>query len=108
LQRPQRLRRPLPAADFLAAHPVYHDRVAAVDVVVLTDASGANRVYDAHGVTFASWNGRDTASDRNGGVWKVTEAQLVGPRDETRQRLPAYRAFWLGWYAAYPDTRLVK
>ena len=96
------------AADFLAAHPVHHDRVATVDFVVLTDASGANRVYEAREVTFASWNGRDTASDRSGGVWKVTEAQLVGPRGETRQRLPAHRAFWFGWYAAYPNTRLVK
>ena len=96
------------AADFLAVHPVYHDRAVAVDFVVLTDASGANRVYDARDVRFAKWNGRDSADDRNGGVWKVTEAQLVGPRGETRQRLPAHRAFWFGWYAAYPDTRLVK
>ena len=96
------------AADFLAAHPVYHDRVATVDFVVLTDASGANRAYDARDVTFAKWNGRDSADDRNGGIWKVTEAQLVGPRGETRLRLPAHRAFWFGWYAAYPNTRLVK
>ena len=96
------------ATDFLAAHPVHHDRVATVDFVVLTDASGANRVYDAREVTITSWNGRDTAGDRNGGVWKVTEAQLVGPRGETRQRLPAHRAFWFGWVAAYPNTRLVK
>ncbi len=96
------------AADFLAAHPVYHDRVATVNFVVLTDASGANRVYDAHDVTFASWNGGDSARDRDNGVWKVSEAQLVGPRGETRQRLPSHRAFWFGWVAAYPDTRLVK
>ena len=23
-------------------------------------------------------------------------------------RLSAQRAFWFGWFAAYPDTRLVK
>ncbi|MGH7485713.1 MAG: DUF3179 domain-containing (seleno)protein, partial [bacterium] len=96
------------AADFLAVHPVYSDRVETVDFVVLTDASGANRVYDARGIAFASWNGRDTARDRNGGVWKVSEARLLGPRGETRDRLPAHRAFWFGWHAAYPDTRLVK
>ena len=95
-------------ADFLAAHPVYHDRIAAVNFVVLTDASGANRVYEARDPTIQSWNGSDTARDREGGVWKVTEARLVGPRGEARERLPAHRAFWFGWYAAYPDTRLVK
>jgi Protein of unknown function (DUF3179) len=96
------------AASFLAAHPVYHDRVESVEFVVLTDGSGANRVYDAHGVTLASWNGKDAARDRAGRVWKVSEARLTGPRGETRERLPAHRAFWFGWYAAYPDTRLVK
>ena len=87
---------------------MYHDRVAAVNVVVLTDASGANRVYGARDVTFASWNGSDTARDRNGGDGKVSNAHLIGLRGETRERLPAHRAFWFGWYAAYPDTRLVK
>ena len=96
------------ATDFLAMHPVYHDRAGTVDFVVLTDASGANRVYEARDVTFAKWNGRDSADDGKGAVWKVTEAELVGPRGETRQRLPAHRAFWFGWYAAYPETRLVK
>ncbi len=96
------------AASFLNAHPVYHDRVDTVNFVVLTDTSGANRVYDARDLTLASWNGTDTARDRAGGVWKVSEARLTGPRGETRERLPAHRAFWFGWYAAYPDTRLVK
>ncbi len=96
------------SAEFLAAHPVYHDRAAAIDFVVLTDASGANRVYEDPDATIVSWNGSDVAHDREKGVWKVTEARLIGPRGETRQRLPAHRAFWFGWYAAYPDTRLVK
>jgi len=38
----------------------------------------------------------------------VGEAQLTGPGGETLKRLPAHRAFWFGWYAAYPQTRLVK
>jgi hypothetical protein len=96
------------ATSFLDAHPVYHDRVDTVDFVVLTDTSGANRVYDARDLTLASWNGTDTARGRAGGVWKVSEARLTGPRGETRERLPAHRAFWFGWYAAFPDTRLVK
>ena len=96
------------ASSFLDAHPVYHDRIDAVDFVVLTDKSGANRVYDARDLALASWNGVDTARDRAGGQWKVSEARLTGPRGEARERLPAHRAFWFGWYAAYPDTRLVK
>ncbi len=96
------------AQRFLAARPVYHDRIASVDFVVLTDKSGANRVYDARDLALATWDGTGTARDRAGVVWKVSEARLTGPRGEVRERLPAHRAFWFGWYAAFPDTRLVK
>lgn len=95
------------AAGFLAANPVYHDRIGQLGFVVLTDASGANRVYEARNVSFASWNGENTVRDHAGRDWKVGESQLTGPRGETLRRLPAHRAFWFGWYAAFPDTRLI-
>ena len=96
------------AASFLAAHPVYHDRVEKVGFVVLTDTSGANRVYEVGDLRLADWNGVDTARDQSGGVWTVSEARLSGRGGKTYERLPAHRAFWFGWHAAYPDTRLVK
>ena len=96
------------ASDFLASNRVYHDAIGRVKFVVLTDVSGANRVYEARDVVFTSWNGEDTARDRAGGNWKVTESQLGGPGGAALKRLPAHRAFWFGWYSAYPDTRLVK
>ena len=96
------------AAEFLAAHPVYHDRSNQTPLVVLTDASGANRAYHSDGVTFASWDGASSARDSSGKTWKVDESQMTGPKSEILKRLPAHRAFWFGWYAAFPDTRLVK
>ena len=96
------------AADFLAAHPVYHARIGTVNLVVLTDASGANRVYESVDVTFARWDNAATARDSRGNAWQVDEAQLSGPNGQVLKRLPAHRAFWFGWHAAYPDTRLVK
>jgi hypothetical protein len=96
------------AADFLAANRVYHDRIGATNFVVLTDAGGANRVYEARKTVFASWDGGNTARDRDGKAWKVDEDRLTGLRGEILRRLPAHRAFWFGWYAQYPETRLVK
>ena len=96
------------AADFLAANPVYHGRAGKLDFVVLTDASGANRVYESRGVSFASWDGVDSARDRGARNWTVTESAITGPAGEVLKRLPAHRAFWFGWYSAYPGTRLVK
>ncbi len=96
------------AADFLAANRVYHGRIGSQQFVVLTDASGANRVYESANLRFATWDGDSTARDSSGGTWKVTEDGLTGPGGASLKRLPAHRAFWFGWYAAYPATRLVK
>ncbi len=96
------------AADFLATRPVYHARIGNVNMVVLTDASGANRVYESRQVTFASWDFATAARDSRGNAWHVDESRLTGPNGETLKRLPAHRAFWFGWHAAFPDTRLVK
>ena len=96
------------AADFLATRPVYHARLGKLNMVVLTDASGANRVYESREVTFASWDQAAAARDSRGNVWHVDESRLSGPKGEALQRLPAHRAFWFGWYAAFPDTWLVK
>jgi len=96
------------AADFLAAHRVYHDRLDGQAFVVLTDGSGANRVYQSADRRFASWDGQSTVRDSAGQDWKLTEDRLAGPGGVLLKRLPAHRAFWFGWYAAYPATRLVK
>ncbi len=96
------------AADFLAANRVYHDRVGAQAFVVLTDASGANRVYESANLRFSSWDGDADVRDSSGKSWKLSEDRLTGPGGTSLKRLPAHRAFWFGWYAAYPATRLVK
>jgi hypothetical protein len=96
------------SADFLRRNRVHHDRLGAREFVVLTDASGANRVYESAGVRFDGWDGESSARDRLGGAWKVEEDQLSGPGGRTLKRLPAHRSFWFGWHAAYPSTRLVK
>ena len=96
------------SAAYLAAHPVYQDRVGETAFVVFTDASGANRVYESRRLAFATWDGADLATDRDGHPWKLSEDALSGPGGQKLKRLPAHRAFWFGWYSAYPDTRLVR
>jgi Protein of unknown function (DUF3179) len=96
------------SADYLRKTPVHHDRLAGADLVVLTDASGANRVYEATGVRFTSWDQKSSVTDTTGKVWKMDEVALTAPSGEQRKRQSAHRAFWFGWVAAYPQTRLVK
>ena len=93
---------------FLSVNRVYHDALGAVEFVVLTDASGASRVYESAGRRFTRWDAANTAWDDTGSEWTVEEDALEGPAGERLERLPAHRAFWFGWYAQYPETRLVR
>ena len=96
------------STDFLNANPVYHGSVGEQAFVVLTDETGANRVYDPKGVDFVRFDGADAATARDGTSWRVTEARLIGPEGTELPRLPYHRAFWFGWQASYPNTQLVK
>ncbi len=107
---PQHPDKPLAiAAAHLLDNPVYQNALGTVNYVVLTDASGANRVYNAGGVTFQSWDREFTATDAKGRRWQVTEDALISKDGKQKlPRLPAYRAFWFGWFSAYPHSQLIK
>lgn len=95
------------AQEFLTGHPVYQAKLGAVNYVVLTDRTGANRVYEAGDKTFVALTPTGVKTQK-GDDWRLTEAALLGPNDERLNRLPAHRAFWFGWHAAYPETELVE
>ncbi|MEM1108325.1 MAG: DUF3179 domain-containing protein [Planctomycetota bacterium] len=96
------------AADFLAKNPVYHGSLGGTDYVVLTDPSGANRIYESPEITFETYAGDGHAVSKDGRGWTVTEDQLTADDGYTLKRLAAHRAFWFGWNAAYPDTVLIS
>ncbi|MBI3571667.1 MAG: DUF3179 domain-containing protein [Gammaproteobacteria bacterium] len=96
------------SARYLSTHPVHHDRVGDLRFVVLTDSSGANRVYETKDVRFRSWDGDRTAVDTRGTTWTLSENRLTSADGRGLHRLPAQRAFWFGWYSAYSHTRLVR
>lgn len=95
------------SVNFLKKNPVYYDRVGTKKFIVLTDETGANRVYDANDARIISFDG-EHAMDQNGDKWKLYEDRLEGENGSIMRRLPYHRAFWFGWLAAYPNTRLVK
>ena len=93
---------------FLETMPIYTDRIGFQDVVIFTDSSGGNRVYDPQGITFASYDGDRAIVDADGAEWMLSEDALTADDGRSLPRLPAHRAFWFGWYAAFPETRLVN
>ncbi|MEO1054573.1 MAG: DUF3179 domain-containing protein [Bacteroidota bacterium] len=96
------------SARYLSKHPIYHDKVGEVGLVVLTDESGANRVYETNGQTFSDYDQQSTVIDNTGEKWTLHEDKLISTNGDVLKRLPYHRAFWFGWHSAYPKTRLVK
>ena len=96
------------SVEFLMRHPVHPVQLGPRQLVVLTDASGANRVFESGSVRFVSYNQLSTAQDAQGRTWTLAEDRLIGPGGQVLKRASAYRAFWFGWYSAYPNTRLVR
>jgi len=99
------------SAAFLARTRVHHETIEGRSLVVLTSVRGANRVYDAGDLRLSAWIDDTTVRDQQGRSWRVTEEALtpVNPSSgPARPRVAAFRAFWFGWYAQFPDTVLVK
>ena len=94
--------------EFLNENPIYTNRIGAQKFVVLTDRTGANRVYDPQEVSFSQYDGDSTVTDTQGKAWTLNESALIADNGETLERLPYHRAFWFGWRAAFPQTKLIK
>ncbi|MEO0443527.1 MAG: DUF3179 domain-containing protein [Pseudomonadota bacterium] len=94
--------------DFLAKHPLYTGQIGRQAFIVLSDSSGANRVYDPENIDFVAYDQDSQVTDAQGNTWAVTEEQLVSKSGRVLQRLPYHRAFWFGWQAAYPQTQLIQ
>ncbi len=108
LQFPDSREQPLAiSADFLSERPVYHHAVGEQQLVVLTDPSGANRVFDPGAVRFEQFDGKSDLVDDEGRTWIMGESSLTHKDLPALPRLPAHRAFWFGWVAVWQDTELV-
>jgi len=95
------------SAVFLRDKPVYQNSLGKQNFVVLTDASGANRVFESNDVEFVSYDLDTVAIDSQGNRWFLQEDKLSREGVELT-RLPAHRAFWFGWQSAFPETILIK
>ncbi len=95
--------------EFLNKNSLYKNRIGPQKLLILTDRSGANRVYDPKNVNFVSYDRDSTLQDDKGTKWTLTESELIAQNDNRRlSNLPYHRAFWFGWHATYPQTRLIK
>jgi hypothetical protein len=94
------------AQAFLARTPVYH--LESGGVVIVTDDAGANRAFETGDRSFSRGRAEDELTDAQGRVWKVAEEGLVGEAGITLRRVCGHRVYWFAWFAAHPDTRLIR
>jgi len=95
------------SSTYLSKNPVYQSSIGEKEFVVFTDKSGASRVYESKGKKFTDWDSLYSVKDSSNTKWTLSESKIVSTDGETLYRLPAHRAFWFGWYSAYPQTKLV-
>lgn len=96
------------AADFLSKNRIHPITLGSRHLVVLTDESGANRVFDVGDVTIDRWIDPTHVSSTDPETYSVTEDGLVSDQGKKLPRSSAHRAFWFGWSAAFPDTKLIQ
>lgn len=95
------------AATYAKANPLLHERIGDREFIVITDKSGAMRVYETNGLRFNNWDGDRELHDTAGTSWILYEDRLSSSDGATLARLPSHSAFWFGWYGAYTNTRLL-
>lgn len=91
---------------YLNKKRIAYEQIGDLNLVILTDKSGANRAYEVEGQPFWRYK-NSTLLDNDGNEWKVNEEQITNG-STGYMRIPGFRAFWFGWHSAHPDTRLVK
>lgn len=93
---------------FLRKNPIYESRIGTMDFVVFTDKTGAHRVYKSKTIRFKSYDRKSTVTDIHGTKWTITEEGMKNTKGETLERFPSHNAFWFGYKAAFPNTKLIR
>jgi len=97
------------SSKFLKKNPIYNTEIAGINLTVFTDKTGAHRVYKTENIKFSTYDkGSSTVSDENGTTWKLTEEKMTSESGKVLDRFPTHNAFWFGYKAAFPDTKLIK
>jgi len=95
--------------DILQREPVVNDTVGPQNLVIITNpTSMAVRAYERGDHTFKPGVSTTELIDESGVIWQIEETSLMpnGGSDSFLKRLPGHDAFWFGWFAANPRTKL--
>lgn len=86
---------------------IYSIKIKDKELTVLTDQNGGNRLYETGDLVLKKYISAYEVVDSKNNIWKITETHLENGSKKL-DRVPAFNAFWFGWKAAYPKTKLIK
>ncbi len=96
------------SSKFLKKNKLYQSKIGDTNFTVFTDKTGAHRVYKSRDLKFLSFDGNNTTTDENGDDWTLSEEFMKNENGNQLDRLPTHNAFWFGYKAAFPNTKLIK
>lgn len=97
------------ASAFLKSNPIYNYKIDDTPFTIITDKSGAHRVYYNTSINFKKITALNKITDSNGNIWEINENSLITTTtDQKLRRLHSYNAFWFGIYAAFEKVELIK
>jgi hypothetical protein len=67
---------------------------------------GETRAYERGGHTFRPAGVAGELIDEHGRVWKAGEDGLEGQAGEKLERAGGHLAYWFGWFAFFPETKV--
>ncbi|GEM_PF-184592 len=67
---------------------------------------GETRAYERGSHTFSPGKSKDELIDERRMVWRVTEDSLISKEGEKLPRLGGHLAYWFGWFAFFPQTKV--
>ncbi|WP_343561417.1 DUF3179 domain-containing protein [Kiloniella sp. b19] len=75
---------------------VINDRIGNTNIVLIGDAETRTvRAYQRGEEQFDTE--KDNSLQSPGGLWQITEDNLIGPNGETLPRVPGHIAYWFAW-----------
>lgn len=96
------------SSKYLKKHPQYTSEIAGITYTVFTDKTGAHRAFFTEGVTFKKYDGHSTVYDDQGEKWTIEEEKMINTKGKTLERFQTHNAFWFGYKAAFPETKLIR
>lgn len=95
------------SVDKLISEEYLQHKLKDKNIILIATKNGNIRAYDRGNYNFNSFHEQKLTGAKSGN-WNITDDFLINDKGIKLKRLPGHRIFWFAWYAAHPNTILIK